>query len=191
MLHSIKSFPPGSSPGPSDLRAADLKEAVLCPSLVRTSSILKVFHKLVNLLCSVFAPSYIMTHLCRTSLLASIKKDCGLRPIAAGEVLRHLIAKCLAHESNKEANCLLAPLQVRVGAPGGTEAAVLASRNTQENDSIQDSDKWVLLLDFANAFNSIDRGIILSEVQSCMPGLTAWFQFCYSNPSSLLFCTHN
>ena len=148
---------------------------------------LKALHKLVNLLCSGSAPSCIMTHLCGASLLASIKKDGGLRPIAVREVLRRLTAKGLARASNRKANCILAPLQVGVGVPRGTEAAVHALRNTQENVSIQDSDKWVLLLDFANPFNSIDREIMLSEVQSRLPGLSAWFQFCYSNPSSFLF----
>ena len=187
VLHSIKSFPPGPAPGPSGLRAEHLKEAVLCPSPIRASSMLKALHKLVNLGS---APSCIMTHLCGASLLASIKKDGGLRPIAVGEVLRCLTAKCLARASNREANCILAPLQVGVGVPGGTEAAIHALRNTQKNVSTQDSDKWVLLLDFANAFNSIDREIMQSEVQSRLPGLSAWFQFCYSNPSSLLFGTH-
>ena len=65
-----------------------------------------------------------------------------------------------------------------------------AVRNIQENSLIQDSVKWTLLLDFINAFNSIDREVMLSEVRTRLPGLSAWLQYCFSSPSSLLFGVH-
>ena len=53
------------------------------------------------------------------------------------------------------------------------------------------SHKWTLLLDFSNAFNSIDRGEMFGEVRSRIPGLSAWLEFCYGSPSLLQFGAHN
>ena len=41
-------------------------------------------------------------------------------------------------------------------------------------------------LDFANAFNSIDRELFLKEVRSIMPGLAPWVDYCYARPSKLV-----
>jgi len=47
--------------------------------------------------------------------------------------------------------------------------------------------KVFVKLDFANAFNTIDREFFLKEVRDHMPGLAAWADFCYSSPSNLVF----
>ncbi len=44
-----------------------------------------------------------------------------------------------------------------------------------------------LKLDFANAFNTIDRERFLKEVRSNMPGLAPWVDYCYTRPSKLVF----
>ena len=85
VLNCLKSFLPGSAPGPTNLRANHLKEAILCPTPSRASSALQSISKIVNLLCSGQAPPDLMPHLCGATLLASQKKDGGHHPIAVGK----------------------------------------------------------------------------------------------------------
>ena len=47
--------------------------------------------------------------------------------------------------------------------------------------------KVFLKLDFSNAFNTINRENLLSEVRQHMPGMAAWVDFCYARPSKLVF----
>ena len=90
------------------------------------------------------------------TLLASQKKDGNHHPIAVGEVLRWLVSKCLARTVHLEAANILAPFQVDIGIPAGSEAVAHAVSTIQNDHSIPSSHKWTLLLDFSNAFNSID-----------------------------------
>ena len=38
---------------------------------------------------------------------------------------------------------------------------------------------FILLVDFSNAFNSVDRSTLLREVRHRIPSITAWMEFCY------------
>ncbi|KAL8167527.1 hypothetical protein V2J09_009026 [Rumex salicifolius] len=52
----------------------------------------------------------------------------------------------------------------------------------------------MLLVDFSNAFNLIDRSTMLSEVRRCCPSLSPWVEFCYACPRGYtmmkLVCYH-
>ena len=39
--------------------------------------------------------------------------------------------------------------------------------------------RWVLLLDFSNAFNSIDRSTMFREIRDRIPSLAPWMECCY------------
>ena len=155
VLNCLKSFLPGSAPGPTDLRANHLKEAILCPTPSRASSALQSISKIVNLLCSGQAPPDLMPHLCGATLLASQKKDGGHHPIAVGEVLRWLVSKCLTRTVYHEAANICAPLQVGVCIPVGAKVVVHIVSSIQNDHHIPPSHKWTLLQDFSKAFNSI------------------------------------
>ena len=79
VLKSIKSFPNGTAPGPSGLRASYFKEVVQCPSPNKSAHVLQA---IVNLIAAGKAPTTVVPHLCGANLLAFSKKDGGLRPIA-------------------------------------------------------------------------------------------------------------
>ena len=183
MLNCLKSFPLGSAPGPIGLIVNHLKEAVLCPTPSRASSTLKSISKIVNLLCSGQAPLDLIPHFCGATLLASQKKYGNHHPV--GEVLRRLFSKCLARTVHLEVSNILAPLQVGVGIPAGSEAVVHAVNSIQNDHTIPPFHKWTLLLDFSNAFNSIDCRQMFKEARSCIPSLSTWLEFCYSSPSFL------
>ena len=107
----VRSFPNGSSSGPSGLCPSHLWEAVGCPSPDQAGRLLTSLTSFINLLAAGCAPSAIIPHLCGATLLASKKKQGGHCPITVGEVLRRLVSKCLANLVCLPAHSLLAPLQ--------------------------------------------------------------------------------
>ena len=109
------------------------------------------------------------------------KKSGGLRPIAVGEVLRRLTSKCLSHAVLDDALQSLVPLQVGVGVRGGCEAIVHSVAGTLEDASIPSIDRWTLLLDFRNAFNSVSRKHIFEEVRARTPAMSAWIECGYGS----------
>ena len=121
VARALKSFPNGSGPGPSGLRANHLKEAAFCPSPDRAIYALQFLSGAVNLMCAGKVPQAVVPYLCGATLLASKKTDGGLRPIAVGEVLRRLSSKCISKAVRLEAFEVLIPLQVGVGIQAGCE----------------------------------------------------------------------
>ena len=190
VARALKSFPNGTAPGPSCLRANHLKEAVFCPSPIRAEVALKGLVGIVNLLSAGCAPRCIIPFLCGASLIACQKKDGGLRPIAIGEVLRRLTSKCVARAVQSEAVDILSPLQVGVGIPAGCEAIVHSLASLLNNSSILPESRCVLLVDFSNAFNSIDRGHMFEEARSRIPSISSWLECCYSSQPLLFFGEH-
>ena len=47
--------------------------------------------------------------------------------------------------------------------------------------------RWILLIDFSNAFNSVSREHMFRETRASLPGLSSWVECCYSTESHLLF----
>ena len=189
-MRALKSFPNGTAPGPSSLRANHLKEAVFCPSPTQSEFALKGLVGVVNLLVAGRAPSCIIPFLCGASLLACQKKDGRLRPIAIGEVLRRLISKCVARAVQSEAVSFLSPLQVGVGIPGGCEAIVHSLASLLNDCSIPPESRCTLLVDFSNAFNSIDRGLMFEEARARIPSMSSWLECCYGSQPVLFLGEH-
>ena len=180
VLRAIKSFPAGSAPGPSSLRASHLKEAILCPSPDCAAHATRALSNVVRLLSNGCAPPEVVPHLCGTTLLACQKKGGGLRPIAVGEVLHRLTSKCLSCSVQEQAIQTLTPLQVGVGVKGGCEAIVHAVSRTLEDPNIPPDEQWTLLLDFTIAFNNISRYYMFEEIRSHVPAISAWMENCYA-----------
>ena len=186
----IKSFPNGTSPGPSGLRASHLKEGITCPSPTIRSNLLNSLCDFVNLLSQGKVPAEIVPHLCGALLLGTRKKSGGLRPIAVGEVLRRLVSKCLVQSFHQLAANHLSPHQLGVGIPNGAEAIVHAVRSVLQCDSLPDSNKYVLQLDFSNAFNTISRNHMFTSVRSHLPSISSWLELCYRSSPFLHFGDH-
>ena len=108
----------------SGLRASHLKEGITCPSPTIRSNLLSTLSDFVNLLTQGKVPAEIVPHLYGTLLLGTRKKSGGLRPIAVGEVLHHLVSTCLAQSVHQSALSHLSPHQLGVGTPNGAEAIV-------------------------------------------------------------------
>ena len=186
VVRALQSFPNGTAPGPSSLRANHLKEAVFCPSPIKSDFALKGLMGVINLLAAGRAPRNIIPFLCGASLLACQKKDGGLRPIAVGEVLRRLTSKCVVRAVQSEAVTLLSPLQVGVGVSAGCEAIVHSLASILNDGSILPESRCTLLVDFSNAFNSIDRGLMFEEARARIPSMSSWLECCYSSQPLLV-----
>ena len=182
---AIKSFPNGTAPGPSGLRASHLKEAVSCPA--SGNVVLTSLSQFANLMCSGGFPSSYASFFCGADLIAIRKPNGGLRPIAIGEILRRLISKCVVMAVRLETLKALSPLQVGVGVPGGCEAVVHALYRVLENDDISPDLKWSLQLDFSNAFNGIDRASMFLAVRERIPSVAPWLEWCYGSLPNLYF----
>ena len=180
---AIKSFPPGSSGGPSGLRASHL----VCPD----SSTRGRLHSALASFASAFAsgglPLYCRV-LCQARIIALPKKPTGVRPIAIGDTLRRIVAKCLVARFQPDAVEKLTPVQLGVGVPGAAEA--IAHHFTYWRRGITpdttDSSEAVLLVDFSNAFNTLDRGVMINAIRKLCPQFYNYAVFCYGAPTALL-----
>ena len=188
VVKALRSFPSGTAPGPSGLRANHLKEAVFCPSPDRANFALRSLTSVVSFLCTGKSPPDVTPHLCGASLFACKKKDGGFRPIAVGEVLRRLTSKCISRAVHAEASSILSPLQVGVGIPNGCEAIIHAVVNLHEDTSIPPESRFTLLVDF---FNLVDRKAMFQEVRARIPSMAAWIECCYGSQPILRLGDHS
>jgi len=118
------------------------------------------------------------------NLIALEKKSGGIRPIAVGYTLRRIAAKCANSYATNQLAGYCSPIQLGVGTPGGSEAAVHATRRFIE--AMPDG-YVVAKLDFSNAFNSLRRDLMLRSVLSTVPSIYRFCHLYYSNPSVLKF----
>ena len=168
-----------------------MREATRCPTASCGTRALRAITATVNLLAAGEAPPEIASYLCGATLLAVKKKNGGLRPIAVGEVLRRLTSKCLSRAVQSDAFDVLTPLQVGVGVKAGCEAVVHSVAHILERGDLPVRSRWILLVDFSNAFNSVSREHMFREVRASLPGLSSWVECCYSTESHLIFGDHS
>lgn len=116
------------------------------------------------------------------SLITLTKKGGGMRPIAVGNTLRRLSAKCAGNSVKQAMASLLAPHQLGFGIPLGGRAAVYAS-----HQYLQEMQEGHLLLkvDFHNACNTLRRDKMPVAVGELAPELFPLAHSAYSSPSSL------
>jgi hypothetical protein len=121
---------------------------------------------------------------------AAHKKSGGHHPIAIRETLQRWACKCLASQAMEDCSSYLPPMQLGVGIKGGSEAIIHAVASIFENAESPPASKWILQVNFSNAYNNIDRKTLLKEVRTHCPKLSAWVETCYGDPSHLFFGSH-
>ena len=183
VTQALRTFPADTAPGPTGLRVQHLREAL---GDGRGAGLLDQLTAVVNLLAQGRACSSVAPLLAGAGLVAIPKPSGGVRPIAVGELLRRLTAKCLMHVVRAEARDYLWPAQAGVAVQGGAEAAVHAlrawvGRNAGSHDAV------VVKIDFQNAFNTISRDAVLREARERFPALARWTTWCYQRPTHLQF----
>ena len=183
-LNALNSFHSLSAGGASGCRAAHFREAITSD---RGNALLTTMTRLINFLAAGKTPATVSPFLCGGNLFAALKKNGGHRPIAVGETIRRWTAKCVARKATADSVDHLAPHQLGVGVKGGAEAIIHAAGAIFHDNTIKDEDKWVLQIDFENAFNLISRSKILEEIRKHCPKAAKWAETCYASPSHLFF----
>ena len=169
VVHAIRSFSRGSAAGPTGLRGDHLCEAL---GSAHGDEMAVHLADVVMLLVRGHALLEVAPHLAGATLHALPKGADDVRPIAVGETLRRLTAKCLCNDVRVPARDFLCPLQVGVATRHGTEAVVHTARQwVQRHAGIPD--QVLLKIDFrSNAFNTVDRAALLRETRLRLPGLS-------------------
>ena len=108
--------------------------------------------------------------------LFSLDKSPGVRPIGVDEVLRRIVGKVVMKVIKGDIQESVGSLQVCAGQAGGCEAAIHAMHNIFENEATD----AVLLIDAANAFNSINRAVMLENISRICPIVYTYAYNCYA-----------
>ena len=155
-----------SAPGPSGLRV----EHMLC--MIPTQGFYSSLHMVVSRLTVGAVPATMRPFLFGALLTPITKPDGGVRPIAVGEVLVRVGAKALAGDHAGAFSAFLtARAQVGVACAAGADATIHSVRL-----ALASHRDWVALkLDFRNAFNTMPRSLILSQLREHFPDLLPYF----------------
>ena len=186
ILRALRSFPLGSTPGCSGLSIDHL----LSITTANTAN----FATLPNLLMK-FAkgqlPPEAVSYFCGARLVALVKKDGDLRPIAVGDSLRRLTARLLLRQCKGPVAAYLAERhQVGVGVPGGLEATCHTARRVRHSWAQAGvTGRAFLKLDFSNAFNRLAREPLLEQTAKVVPLLLPFVLMLYVVATVLLFGT--
>ena len=124
--------------------------AVNCADSDHSKQAITSITKLVHLASRCQLHVSIAPVFCSTSL-PEIKGS--VRPIALGEMLRRLIAKCIAKQTQTESAKPFSSKQLGVGVKGGTESIIHSTKFTFEKLQFS-QDAGILQIAFKNGFNS-------------------------------------
>nr|GEV55987.1 hypothetical protein [Tanacetum cinerariifolium] len=122
-------------------------------------------------------------------LTSLVKPRGGIRAITLGTVWRCLVSKVSDTRIGHSLDGYLNDLQLGVGVSRGGEA-ILHAVNQLIEDRSDDVGLSMLLVDFKNAFNLVDREVMLQEVRTRCPAISRWVEFFYTNPARLYYGKH-
>ena len=96
-------------------------------------------------------------------------------------MLRQIVGKAIIAEIKPEIAEAAGCLQLCAGQKAGCEAAVHAMRNIYDEEETD----GILLIDASNAFNSLNRKVLLNNIRYICPSLSTYVRNCYGKPSRL------
>ena len=184
VLGCIKSFPKGTSCGRDGLRAQHILDALCGEGSAVSTDLLHVISVVVNLWLGGRCPTSLAEFVASAPLTPLLKPDNGIRPIAVGTIWRRLVSKVSMKGVGKEMVKYLNDYQFGVGVRGGAEA-ILHSVNRVVSERHNDGSLAMLMVDFSNAFNLVDRSALLREVRLRCPSISRWVEFLYGHAARL------
>ena len=181
----MRSFPRGSAAGRDGFSSQFFEDLLDCNLPEKSLMFLKAEQTLVNIFLAGKAPDVISEFVSSAPLIPLNKPDGSIRPIAVGEVHRRLVSKVAAAFAKKKyTTAYLEPLQVGVGTRCGAEALVHSINRNLRLYGERD-DHVCLLIDFKNAFNSVNRDSIMSEIRLICPEIATWVEYSYQSAPRL------
>ena len=187
VVTAIRSFPCGSAGGPDGLRPQHLKDLTSESAERGGRELIRALSSFIFHILEGNTPVAVQPFFFGATLIALRKKGGGIRPIAVGQTLRRLAAKCAGFRMVESMGASLAPQQLGYGVPLGGEAAAHAARRFLDSMS---PGQLLLKLDFRNAFNSLRRDKMLTVVKDVAPDLFRFVSSAYERPSSLFYGDH-
>lgn len=184
VLKAIKSFPKGTLCGRDGLRAQHILDAMSGAANAVADELLSSLTKVVNLWLAGRRPQALSEYIASAPLMPLQKPDGGIRPIAVGTIWRRLVSKLAASSVGKEMAAYLGDFQFSVGVLCGGES-ILHSFNRLMELKGHMNDIFMLLIDFSNAFNLVDRTSLINEVRAQCPAISYSVEFCYARPARL------
>lgn len=174
-MSALRSMNPETAPGPTGwtvkLMVVGLKNADFA----------RFFRDLVADMATAKALGASM--LCSARLTPLVKPDGGIRPIAVGEMFYRLALKAL-FEANFDPDSL-APSQLGVGSPGGTEPIIRAAQLACDRHPALRRFTHLIALDFRNAFNEGSRSKLAQAIRKYIPRFCKLAEWCYNFASPL------
>ena len=165
--------------GPSNLDADGWRRMLLSRSFGESSNgLCQSIARVARKLCTERNDSIDAFLACR---LIPLNKNPGLRPIGVGEVLRRIIGKAVMSITKEHIKKSVGSLQVCAGHEAGCEAAIHAMTDIFHHDDTE----AVILIDAANAFNSINRKAFVHNIGIICPEIAMYVENCYTKPSRL------
>jgi len=181
---AINSFPRGTAPGPSGLRASHLQDSTRRPG--RGATLVAALARLTHMWVNGSIPPDLAPTLCGANLTPLRKKDNAVRPVAVGEVIRRLVGKALLSTGvAKRETATMAPHQVGVGVPRACESVAMGLTSLV-NHLGPHSQQWAaILIDISSAFQGVDRTAVLKAAGQDTPSLFNYLRFTLSRSSPL------
>lgn len=113
--------------------------------------------------------------------LIPLDKSPGVRPIGIGEVLRRIIGKAVMKIIKPDILEATAYQQFCAGQEAGCEVAIHTVRQLFEDDS----NHGIIQIDARNAFNTLNRNLLLHNIRIICPEAANYVINCYSGPARL------
>lgn len=151
-----------------------------------SDELLSSITKVVNLWLSGSCLPSVGAYIASAPLTPLLKPGGGLRPIDVGTIWRRLVSKLSTTKVGKEMSAYLGDFQFGVGVPCGGES-ILHSVNRLMELKGDRNDISMLLVDFTNAFNMVDRTSLINEVRLQCPAISRWVELCYRRPTRLYY----
>jgi hypothetical protein len=85
-----------------------------------------------------------------------------IRPLTIGSIMSRIIGKFIMVKLKAKMKLFFEPLQLGIGTPNGTEVIVYAANYLLET-KCDDESLALLAIDFKNAFNNINRQMMMDE----------------------------
>ena len=144
-IRAIRSFPSGSSGGPDGLRPQHLRDLTSASAERGGKELIQALTSFTNQNVTLSVQPVLFG----ATLIALRKREGGLRPIAVGQTLRRMVAKCVSQHAIHTLGADLSLQQLGCGVPLGGKAAARQYLNNMSPSHL------LLKLDFKNAFNCL------------------------------------
>ena len=178
---SLSSFGPGSAAGLFGYKPFLLQQCMRAESFIFGRALTSA----VNEFAAGLAPKFLRKYVAGGVSIALEKSKTAVRPLACGDPIRRLVAKCFCVAGKEEISKSFAGRNYGVGCPGGVEVVAHSLRDCLNKH--KGSKLGLLKIDFRNAFNMVKRSHFVKAACEMFPAMSSWTEWCYGEASMLLY----